>query len=275
MSHATCTEAAQVLTHTACRSRVAYHEAGHFLIAYLTGLLPLAYTLSSLDAFRKYRALNVQAGCRFADSEFNAEVSSGKVKASSLERFACVALAGICAEYTKFGASEGALPNSLLHVTGLGGGLCALATRSASAPLQPPPLSVQRSGAHQLCPNRVPWPQGALRTLRSSTSCSSHFRCVSGLLRLTVDGPIRRLLRLHGTCSGVPRLCQADAALVAVQFTQKKADSEVRWAVLNDVSTLRRHAATHEALAQKMSSDASVSECIACIEEGMQCSDDV
>ena len=36
------------------------------MIAYLSGLLPLAYTLSSLDAYSKYRALNVQAGCRCA-----------------------------------------------------------------------------------------------------------------------------------------------------------------------------------------------------------------
>lgn len=45
--------------------RVAYHEAGHFLVAYLVGILPGGYTLTSLDAFLKYRVLNIQAGCRW------------------------------------------------------------------------------------------------------------------------------------------------------------------------------------------------------------------
>ena len=35
------------------RARVAHHEAGHFLIAYLLGLLPKSYTLSAWDAFAR------------------------------------------------------------------------------------------------------------------------------------------------------------------------------------------------------------------------------
>lgn len=44
--------AGRVLTATYAR-RVALHEAGHFLVAYLLGLLPRSYTLSSFDAFQR------------------------------------------------------------------------------------------------------------------------------------------------------------------------------------------------------------------------------
>ena len=153
--------------------RVARHEAGHFLTAYLCGVLPRAYTLTSLDAFRRYGAGNVQAGTLFCDAAFRAEVASGKLTASSLDAFTCIALAGVAAEYLAFGQAEGGLDD------------------------------------------------------------------IS-----TLDG----LLRACG-------------------FTQKRTDSEVRFAVLSVVLMLRRQAAAHDALAAAMSRGCTVGECIAEIEK--------
>lgn len=50
------------------------HEAGHFLIAYLLGILPRGYTLTSLEALQKEGSLNIQAGTAFVDFEFVEEV---------------------------------------------------------------------------------------------------------------------------------------------------------------------------------------------------------
>lgn len=68
---------------------------------------------------------------------------------------------------------------------------------------------------------------------------------------------------------------QLDFMLKGLQFTQKKADSEIRWAVLNTISILRRHSEIHENLAQVMASGASIGECIQCIEDGLLESSDV
>nr|GMD45315.1 A_TM021B04.11 protein [Ipomoea batatas] len=57
-------------------NRVIQHEAGHFLIAYLLGILPRGYTLTSLEALKKEGSLNVQAGTAFVDFEFLEEVAS-------------------------------------------------------------------------------------------------------------------------------------------------------------------------------------------------------
>ena len=63
--------------------------------------------------------------------------------------------------------------------------------------------------------------------------------------------------------------------MVHVQFDQKKADSEVRWAVLNTISMLRRHSQTHEKLAAAMDSGESVGTCIGIIEDGLADCDDI
>lgn len=52
-----------------------------------------------------------------------------------------------------------------------------------------------------------------------------------------------------------------------MQFTQKKADGQIRWAVLNVTTLLRRYSDTHSKLARAMAAGQSVGSCIAVIEE--------
>ncbi|KAK6911487.1 hypothetical protein RJ641_023580 [Dillenia turbinata] len=155
------------------------HEAGHFLIAYLMGILPRGYTLSSLEALTKVGSLNVQAGTAFVDFEFLEEVNAGKVTATMLNRFSCVALAGVATEYLLYGYAEG----------------------------------------------------------------------------------------------GLSDINQLDLLLKSLGFTQKKANSQVRWAVLNTILTLRRHEKARSKLAEAMSSRKSVGSCIDLIEEHIDVTD--
>jgi hypothetical protein len=60
---------------------------------------------------------------------------------------------------------------------------------------------------------------------------------------------------------------QLDGLLKSLGFTQKKADSQVRWAVLNIVLILRRHEKARSQLAEAMSTGKSVGSCIEVIEE--------
>lgn len=87
--------------------RVAVHEAGHFLVAYLLGVLPNGYTLSALDAFRRYEAFSVQAGCTFCDKEFQRETQTNRLSSGTLDVYTCIALAGVAVEYVEFGQAEG------------------------------------------------------------------------------------------------------------------------------------------------------------------------
>ena len=54
---------------------------------------------------RRYGALNVQAGTLFCDSAFQREVATGTLSSASLDRYTCVALAGVAT-----GARPGCLP---------------------------------------------------------------------------------------------------------------------------------------------------------------------
>lgn len=91
------------------KKRVAQHEAGHFLVAYLLGILPKAYTLSAWEAFSKFNSINTQAGCVFCDSDIQQEVQSGKLSGNSLDRFVCIALGGVSTEYLLFDQAEGGM----------------------------------------------------------------------------------------------------------------------------------------------------------------------
>ena len=156
------------------RGRVLRHEAGHLLVAYLLGVVPTGYTLSAAAALREGRPAT-QAGCRFADAEFTEEVARGSLSSASLDAFACVALAGVCAEYEAFAQAEGGL------------------------------------------------------------------------------GDVRSL----------------DSLLSALGFTQKKADSVVRFAVLSVVLLLRREVRAHDALAAAMEEGRSVADCLSVVEANL------
>ncbi|XVE62929.1 hypothetical protein DITRI_Ditri06bG0158700 [Diplodiscus trichospermus] len=160
-------------------NRVIQHEAGHFLIAYLVGILPRGYTLTSLEALKKEGSLNIQAGTAFVDFEFLNEVNAGKVSASTLNKFSCIALAGVATEYLLYGYAEG----------------------------------------------------------------------------------------------GLADINKLDVLLKGLGFTQKKADSQVRWSVLNTILLLRRHEAARAKLAEAMSLGKSVGSCIDIIEDNINDAD--
>ncbi|KAK3164405.1 hypothetical protein QOZ80_1AG0017450 [Eleusine coracana subsp. coracana] len=160
-------------------NRVVQHEAGHFLIAYLLGVLPKGYTITSLDTLIKQGSLNVQAGTAFVDFEFLEEINAGKLSATMLNKFSCIALAGVATEYILYGIAEG----------------------------------------------------------------------------------------------GLADINKLDGLLKSLGFTQKKADSQVRWAVLNTVLILRRHEKARSQLAEAMSLGKSVGSCIEVIEGNISMED--
>ena len=57
----------------------------------------------------RYGKFNIQAGTQFCDKSFSEEIAKGQISSTSLDRYTCVALAGVSAEYLKFGRAEGGL----------------------------------------------------------------------------------------------------------------------------------------------------------------------
>nr|ABK26568.1 unknown [Picea sitchensis] len=65
---------------------------------------------------------------------------------------------------------------------------------------------------------------------------------------------------------GLADIQQLDNLLKSLGFTQKKADSQIRWAVLNTITLLRRHEQARSKLAEAMDFSKSVGDCIDTIE---------
>ena len=71
------------------------------------------------------------------------------------------------------------------------------------------------------------------------------------------------------------RSAKLSACCPARQFTQAKANDEIRWAVLNVISLLRRHHGIQDELAGAMASGQTVGACVTLIERGLRSADDI
>jgi hypothetical protein len=105
-------------------NRVVQHEAARFLVGYLIGVLPKAYSVSTSEALDKYESTQIKPGCAFCAAEFDLELKAGKVSSKTIDQFLCVNLAGIVQEYTMFGKVQSGAPNlvsveDLLQAVGL------------------------------------------------------------------------------------------------------------------------------------------------------------
>ena len=96
-----------------------------------------------------------------------------------------------------------------------------------------------------------------------SSSSLDVYTCVA------LAGVATEWLRFGRAEGGLADIQQLDRLFAALGFSQKKADDQIRWAVLNVVSMLRRYEKVQDALAAAMGRGASVGECIMVIEQGM------
>ena len=88
------------------KEKVIRHEAGHFLLAYLSGI-PVRACVTSATEAQKYPEINGAAGTVFYDMTLQNEISNEKVTRTSINRMSVVLMAGIAAEAIKYEQAEG------------------------------------------------------------------------------------------------------------------------------------------------------------------------
>lgn len=89
----------------AYRERIIHHEAGHFLVAHLSGILVTGYTLSAWEAWKQGQP--GQGGVILEDSEIAAQLEKGKISVSMCDRYCNIWMAGIAAATLVFNSAEG------------------------------------------------------------------------------------------------------------------------------------------------------------------------
>ncbi|XP_038879284.1 uncharacterized protein LOC120071224 isoform X2 [Benincasa hispida] len=108
----------------------AQHEAGHFLVGYLMGVLPKEYEVPSIQALNQNRF--AEGKVSFVGFEFLGEIDSvkilgenadirnfhnraneGRISSKTLNQFSCVTLGGLVAELLVAGNSDGHLADIL------------------------------------------------------------------------------------------------------------------------------------------------------------------
>ena len=87
------------------RQRVIYHEAGHFLTAYILGIPIASYSLTAWEAFRQGQ--EGVGGVQFELADLEQKVKNFTDFPAFLERISTVWMAGIAAETLVYGKAEG------------------------------------------------------------------------------------------------------------------------------------------------------------------------
>lgn len=87
------------------RQRVIYHEAGHFLTAYILGIPIASYSLTAWEAFRQGQ--EGVGGVQFDIADLEQKVKNFTDFPAFLERISTVWMAGIAAETLVYGKAAG------------------------------------------------------------------------------------------------------------------------------------------------------------------------